>query len=354
MSWLSRIKVVVAGVGNCCSALLQSVIYHENNPEGLLHFDVGGYRPRDIDIVGAIDIDSRKVGRDLSEAIFSEPNVAEKVCNVDKTGINVEKGPILDGVDGVLKDLIKVDDSPPIDVTSYLKEKGCEILVCLLPAGCTKGVEFYADAALQAGCAFINCTPSSIASDNRWGQSFEERNIPLAGDDLMSQIGGTVFHMGLLDFINSRGVKVEKTYQLDIGGSMEAYGVLEDVRREAKRKVKSDAIRQFLPNDSEVATGTSDYVGFMGDRRTSYFYVKGKNCLDRDVVIDIFFRTIDSSNGAGILLDVIRGVKVASDRKVGGQLTSISAYGFKKPPIQAPVRESQRWFDDFIANVRKR
>uniref|UniRef100_A0A7C3ITQ0 Inositol-3-phosphate synthase n=1 Tax=Candidatus Methanomethylicus mesodigestus TaxID=1867258 RepID=A0A7C3ITQ0_9CREN len=351
---MGKIKVVVAGVGNCCSALLQSIVYHEKRAEGLLHYDVGGYSPADIELVGAIDIDSRKVGRDLAEAIFSEPNVAEKVCDINTTGVRVEKGPVMDGADGVLKDLIKVDESPPIDVPTYLKDRGCEILVCLLPAGCTKATEFYADAALKSGCGFVNCTPTSIASDNRWGQSFEERNIPLVGDDLMSQIGGTVFHMGLLDFISSRGVKVEKTYQLDIGGSMEAYGVLEDIRREAKRKVKSDAIKQFLPNDSEVATGTSDYVGFMGDRRTSYFYIKGKNCLGRDVVVDIFFRTIDSSNGAGILLDVIRGVRVALDRKIGGQLTSISAYGFKKPPIQAPVKESQRWFDDFIANTRKR
>jgi len=351
---MGKTRVAVAGVGNCCSALVQSIIFHKDNDVGLIHQEVGGMRPSDIEIVGAIDIDSRKVGQDLSEAIFAQPNVALKVCDVQPLSVKVVKGPVLDGADGILKDLISVDGSPEVDVKRYLREVGAEILVNLLPTGCPKASEFYADAAIHGGCAFINCTPSKIASDNRWVEAFEDKNLPLVGDDLMSQIGGTAFHMGLLDFLNRRGVKVEKTYQLDIGGSMEAYGVLEDFRREEKRKVKSDTIKHALPEGSEVATGTSDYVSFMKDRRTSYFYIEGRNTLGTDVVVDIYFRTYDGSNGAGMLLDVLRGAKLALDRKVGGQLTSVSAYGFKNPPIHASIAEAQRWFEEFVSGARKR
>ncbi|MBC7127881.1 MAG: inositol-3-phosphate synthase [Candidatus Methanosuratus sp.] len=351
---MSKIKVVVAGVGNCCSALVQSIHYHAENPRGLMNYDLGGFKPSDIQVVGGIDIDSRKVGRDLSEAIFAEPNVAPKFCNPPPAGVVVVKGPMLDGADGVLKDVIKVDDSPPVDVPSYLEQLDAEILLCLLPTGAQKAVEFYADSALKAGYAFVNCTPAKIASDNRWVESFEDRGLPLAGDDLMSQMGGTVFHMGVLDFLAKRGVDVTKTYQLDIGGTVEAYGVLEDFRREEKRKIKSEAIKQVLPTDSKVATGTSDYVGFMRDCRTGYFYVEGKNCLGSDVIIDIYLRTHDSANGAGILLDVIRGVKIAIDRGIGGQLTSVSSYGFKNPPIRSPLNESMEWFMSFVKGERKR
>jgi myo-inositol-1-phosphate synthase len=351
---MGKIKVAVAGVGNCCSALVQSIIFHKGNNIGLIHQEVGGMRPSDIEIVGAVDIDTRKVGQDLSEAIFAQPNVALKVCDVPSLGVKVVKGRVLDGADGVLKDLISVDDSPEVDIRRYLRDVGAEIFVNLLPTGCQRASEFYTDAAIHGGCAFINCTPSKIASDNRWVEAFEDKNLPLVGDDLMSQIGGTALHMGLLEFLSRRGVKVGKTYQLDIGGSMEAYGVLEDFRREEKRKVKSETIKHVLPAESEIATGTSDYVSFMKDRRTSYFYIEGRNTLGTDVVVDIYFRTYDGSNGAGMLLDVLRGVKMALDRRVGGQLTSISAYGFKNPPIRASIAEAQRWFEEFVSGSRKR
>ena len=349
---MGKIKIAIVGVGNCSSALVQSTLYHEKNSSGLIHPIVGGYSPSDIDVVAAIDIDSRKVGQDLSRAIFAAPNVAPRFCEVPALGIIVVKGPVLDGADGVLKDLIKVDPSKEVDVAKLLSRTGCEIVICLLPTGCTKATEYYASCAAEAGCAFVNCTPSKIAGMKRWADAFGGKSLPLVGDDLMSQIGGTVFHMGLLDLLRQRGVKIDKTYQLDIGGSMEAFGVLEDFRRESKRKVKADAIKQFLPAESEVATGTSDFVEFMKDRRTSYFYVEGKAALGSDVVIDIYFRTVDSSNGAGALLDIVRGVKVAIDRGVGGPLTSVSAYGFKSPPVSAPLPESQKWFDEFVSGAR--
>ncbi|MCX8182201.1 MAG: hypothetical protein N3D12_03680 [Candidatus Methanomethyliaceae archaeon] len=351
---MDKIKVVAVGVGNCCSSLLQAIKFYKENNIGLMHECLGGFRPSDIEIVGAIDIDSRKVGKDLSEAIFAEPNVALKVCDVPPTGVKVVKGEVFDGAEGVLKDLISVDGTPPINVRDYIRDTGAEIVLNLLPTGARRASEFYAKAALDCGCAFINCTPTRIATDGTWAKMFEEGGAPVVGDDLMSQIGGTALHMELLEFLKSRGVKVEKTYQLDIGGSMEAYGILEDYRREEKRRIKTETIKQVLPEDSKIATGTSDFVGFMKDRRTSYFYVEGKNCLGTDVVIDIYFRTYDGANGAGMLLDVIRGTEIAIKRGISGALISVSAYGFKKPPVPCPISEARKWFDDFVTGRREK
>lgn len=351
---MSKIRVVVVGVGNCCSSLVQAINFYKENKVGLMHEDLDGLSPTDIEIVGAIDIDSRKVGKDLSEAIFSEPNVALKVFDVPPSGVKVVKGEVLDGADGVLKDLISIGDGPSINVEEYFKQTGAEIVLNLLPTGARKASEFYARAALDSGCAFINCTTTKIASDGIWAGMFESRGVPVVGDDLMSQIGGTALHMELLEFLKTRGVKVEKTYQLDIGGSMEAYGILEDYRREEKRRIKSETIKQVLPEDSRIATGTSDFVGFMRDRRTSYFYIEGKNCLGTDVVLDIYFRTYDGANGAGMLLDVIRGTKIAIDRGLSGALISVSAYGFKRPPIPCSISEARRWFEEFVAGKREK
>ncbi|MGQ9759018.1 MAG: inositol-3-phosphate synthase [Candidatus Methanomethylicaceae archaeon] len=349
---MGKIKVVVAGIGNCCSSFVQAINFYKNNDVGLIHRDVGGFHPSDIEVVGAIDIDSRKVGKDLSEAIFSEPNVTPKVCHVYDLGVKVVKGEVLDGADGVLKDLISIDDSPPVDVKRYLMDSGGEILLNLLPTGAHAASRFYAKASLESGYAFINCTPTKIATDPALADMFKREQLPVLGDDLMSQIGGTALHMGLLEFLKSRGVKVEKTYQLDIGGSMEAYGILEEGRREEKRGIKSETIRHVLPEDSKIATGTSDFVGFMGDRRTSYFYIEGKKCLGADVIVDIYFRTYDGPNGAGMLLDIIRGTKIALQRGLSGALISLSAYGFKNPPVRCPISESRQWFEEFLAGRR--
>jgi len=349
---MGRIKVAVAGVGNCSSALLQSILYYKKGEGGLIHEEIGGYKAADIEIVGALDIDSRKVGQDISRAIFADPNVAPQVMEVPKQGVTVAMGKVLDGTDGVLKELIQVSGAKPVEAASYLKEKRAEMLINLLPTGATKASEYYAKAALDAGCAFVNCTPAKIATDKAWAKSFSAAGLPLIGDDLMSQLGGTALHMGLLDLFAKRGIAIDKTYQLDIGGSMEAYGVLEDYRREEKRKVKSDAIRQSLPEKTRVATGTSDYVAFMKDRRTSYFFIHGAGCLGSEVVVDIYFRTQDSSNGAGMLLDIIRGVRVAMDRKLKGPVDSISSYGFKSSPSRTTLTGSQAAFEGFIAGKR--
>lgn len=349
---MKSINIAIAGVGNCCSALVQSILYYKVLNPGLIHREVGGFLPSDIKIVGALDIDARKVGKDLSEAIFAQPNVAPKMFDVPPLGVKVAKGRVLDGVEGVLKDLISVDRTPEVDVPAYLRTVGAEIFVNLLPTGCPKASEFYAQASLEAGCAFINCTPARIATEENWIRSFEAKGLPVVGDDLLSQLGGTALHMGLLDLFNKRGVNVDKTYQLDIGGSMEAYGVLEDFRREEKRKVKADAIRQVLPPESQVATGTSDYVSFMKDKRTSYFYIHGLQCLGSEVVVDIYLRTQDGSNGAGMLLDVVRGVKLALTRKIRGSVPSVSTYGFKSSVVRSSITVAQERFEEFSAGER--
>ncbi|MDH5806964.1 MAG: inositol-3-phosphate synthase [Candidatus Methanomethylicaceae archaeon] len=341
------IKVAIIGVGNCASALIQSIEYYKNNSIGLMHENIGGYKPSDIEIVGAIDIDARKVGKDLSKAIFMEPNVVQKICEVPFLGVKVVKGPVFDGADGILKDFIIVSDLEPIDIKEYLKSINAEILVNLLPTGAKKATEFYAKIALESKCAFINCTPTSIASNENWSKKFEESKIPLVGDDLMSQIGGTAFHLGIIEFLKSRGVYIEKTYQLDIGGSMEAYGILEDYRREEKRNIKTNLIQSLL-KESQITTGTSDYVEFMKDRRTSYFYIEGKYCLGSNIIIDIYLRTNDGPNGAGILLDVIRATKLAIDRGLYGTIIPICAYGFKNSPVKYPISQAMHIFEEFI------
>ena len=350
---MGRIKIALAGVGNCSSALLQSILYYKDAANGLIHGNIGSYRASDIELVGALDIDSRKVGKDISQAVLADPNVAPQVVKVPDQGLEVAMGRVLDGADGVLKDLIHVSGSKPVDAAAYLRDRKAEIFINLLPTGATKASEYYAKAALDAGCAFVNCTPAKIATSSSWAKSFASAGLPLVGDDLLSQLGGTALHMGLLDLFAKRGITIDKTYQLDIGGSMEAYGVLEDYRREEKRKVKSDAIRQSLPDKSRVATGTSDFVAFMKDKRTSYFFIHGAGCLGSEAVVDIYFRTQDSSNGAGMLLDVIRGVRVALDRKLKGPVESICSYGFKSAPSRSTLTGSQAAFEAFVAGRRK-
>jgi myo-inositol-1-phosphate synthase len=203
---MGRIKVAIAGVGNCSSALLQSILYYKKAGDGLIHNELGGYKVTDIEIVGALDIDLRKVGKDLSKAIFAEPNVAPEVVKVPEQGVTVAMGEVLDGANGVLAELIKIDGSKPVDVSSYLKSKKAELFINLLPTGATKASEYYAKAALDAGCAFVNCTPAKIATDKKWIKSFTAAGLPLVGDDLMSQLGGTALHMGLLDLFAKRGV----------------------------------------------------------------------------------------------------------------------------------------------------
>ncbi|MEM3737634.1 MAG: inositol-3-phosphate synthase [Candidatus Bathyarchaeia archaeon] len=352
-----KIRTAVVGVGNCCSAFTQAVHYYAlagNSLEGIPNPDIRGYKLGDIELVAAFDIDKRKVGRDLSEAIFAAPNNYDKVCEVPYAGVRVVKGPVLDGATGMLAGAILLSDEPEADVVSVLKESRTEVLVNLLPAGAEEASRFYAEASLKAGCGFINATPTAIACDPRYARRFEEAGLPLVGDDLMSQIGGTVLHKKLLEFLVERGVKVMHTYQLDVGGSLETYNTLEPSRRALKRAVKTDAIESILPYNAEIVAGTTDYVDFLKNSRVSYYWIEGRYFLGAPFEIDIYLRTADAPNCCSVLFDSIRGVKVALERRIGGPLISLCAYGYKRAPVKGKTDEALRWFREFIEGKRER
>ena len=354
---MNGIKVAIVGVGNVASALIQGVEYYKNarteeETAGLSHPDFAGYHIGDIQFVAAFDVADTKVGFDLSEAIFAKPNNVMKFNEIPKTGIKVLKGPLLDGVDDILKALVRVSDASEADVVKVLKESGAEILINLLPGSAEQATKYYADIALKAGCAFINGAPIPIASDLEWSKKFEEAGIPLVGDDIQDQLGSTVLHRNILQLLVSRGVKVDKSYQLDVGGGAESLDSHYRGRMR-KRGVKSEAISQDLPYDAPLVAGSSDYVDFMDNSRDSYFYINGRQFGGAPIKIDIRMEVTDGPNAGPILLDAIRGTKLALKRGIAGSLESISAYGFKMPPTPTTMYRAERWVEEFLLGKRK-
>jgi myo-inositol-1-phosphate synthase len=355
---MSKIKVALVGVGNCASALVQGVHYYkevkkEGDALGLRHLFLGGYHPRDIQFVSAFDIDARKVGKDLSEAIFSPPNKTLKFADVPRLDVPVLKGPVLDGVGELLKNVIKIDGSREADVAEELKENGVEIVVNLLPSGAEKASKKYAEEAIKAGCAFVNATPVFIASDATWNKRFEKAKLPVVGDDLIDQVGATVLHKIILKTLANRGVRVSETYQLDVGGGTESLDTLERTR-EMKRTVKTKSVEAALPYKASVIAGSTDYVDFLENRRDSYFWIKGQYFGGAPLQIDIRLNTIDGPNAGSTLLDVIRAVKIALDKGLAGPIPSISAYAFKHPPQMLPPEKAEQQFEEFIQHELRR
>ncbi|MFQ6084959.1 MAG: inositol-3-phosphate synthase [Candidatus Bathyarchaeia archaeon] len=347
------IRLAVIGVGNCCSALVQGIQYYgdEKPSLGLIHPRLGGYCISDIRFVAAFDVDDRKVGQDLSQAIFSKPNVAAKFCNVPHLGVPVECGPVLDGVHGPLRDVIKVSRAQPAEVNRILQDTGAEIVLNLLPVGANRATRWYAEQSLKAGCAFINATPTALASDRHWAKRFSESKLAVAGDDLMDQIGATIFHRAILSFLNERGVHVDETYQLDVGGGTESLSTLARAKN-VKRKIKTVAVQSDLPYKTRLVAGTTDYVPFLENRRDNFLWVKGSYFGRAELAIDIRFSASEAENAGSVLLDVIRTTRIAVDRGVSGPLVSVSAYGFKRPPVQVPLNTAQQWFNEFIEGER--
>ena len=358
MHCLGSIKVAVVGVGNCCSALVQGVhFYGELKPEkeiGLLNVDLGGWKAGDIKFVAAFDVDARKVGKDLSKAIFSDPNNTLKFSKVPELGVQVQKGELLDGVGESVKDMVLLDRTAVSSVRKVLKESGAKILVNFLPTGAMKASEWYAEQAIEAGCGYVNATPSGIASTKPWQRRFEEAKLPLAGDDLMDQIGSTVLHKTILKMLVERGILVDESYQLDIGGGTESLNALERRRAEIKRSIKKASVASVVPYDFPLVAGSSDYVDFMENSRTSYFWIKGRHFGHAPFTIDIRLNVIEGPAAAGVMIDVIRCAKIALDRKISGPLTSISAYAFKMPPTPAPLETALTWLQEFVAGRRER
>jgi myo-inositol-1-phosphate synthase len=359
---LPEIRVAIAGVGNCASALVQGVEYYKDakgdvNVPGLMHVNLGGYQIRDIKFVAAFDVDKNKIGKDLAEAIFTKPNCCAKFADVPHLGVEVMPGPILDGVANHMRNPFNVYDSEkvePADVVQVLKDVKAHMLINYLPVGSREATRVYAQAALDAGCAFVNCIPEFIASDPAWGKKFEESGLPVAGDDVKSQLGATILHRNLVKLCIDRGVIVEETYQLNLGGNTDFLNMTVEERLKTKRISKTEAVTSLVPYDLATRIGPSDYVPFLGDKKICYITLKGKKFGNLPVTITAKLEVEDSPNSAGVVIDVIRAVKLALDRKIAGPLISISSYAFKHPPVQVPDSVAKEWVEEYITGKRTR
>lgn len=352
-----KIRIAIAGVGNCASALIQGAHYYSKNQHdtvGLTAYNIGGYEPGDIEVVAAFDVADTKVGKDVSEAIYARPNNTVTVAEVPKMGITVQKGPTLDGVGRHLSQIVTVSKESDVDIKKVLKDTGAEMLVNYLPVGSTNAVRNYATQALEAGIGFLNAIPVFIASESKWQQMFADKKLPLAGDDVMSQLGATVVHKTLVKLFVDRGVLVDGTYQLNIGGDMDFYNMLDEERLEDKRISKTSAVKAMADYDIPMRIGPSDYVDFIDNEKICYINIEGKYFGKIPIKLDLKLKVIDAYNSAGIMIDAIRGLKVALDRKLSGPMTSISSYCFKHPPIQMPYNEAKNAFLEFVEGKRDR
>lgn len=359
------IKIAVIGVGNCVSALIQGIEYYKNKTDadaiGLMHWEIGGYKPGDIEVVAAFDIDSRKVNKDISEAIFEVPNCANVFHpNVPKYNVSVSMGKVLDGISEhmeVHKDhyAFRVSNEPDAtkeDVVKILRESNAEILLNYLPVGSEQATRFYAECALEANIAFINNIPVFIASDPVWANKFAEKNIPLVGDDIKSQYGATIVHRVLTDLCNKRGVKLDRTYQLNVGGNTDFLNMSNQQRLESKRISKTEAVQavteERLTNEN-IHVGPSDYIPWLKDNKVCFIRMEGRIFGDVPINLELRLSVEDSPNSAGVAIDTIRCCKVALDRKVGGVLYPVSAFFSKHPPIQYSDDECYRLLEEFLS-----
>lgn len=361
---MSRIKIAIVGVGNCAGALLQGIHYYRNKKEeeaiGLMHWDIGGYRPFDIEVAAAFDIDKRKVGRDVSEAVFSAPNCAKTFSpDLPVSGVTVKMGRILDGVSehmlGFEDDYTFVPSDGPEpdqdDIVQVLRESGAEIMLNYLPAGSEEAARFYADCALEAGLAFINNIPVFIASDPVWEARFKEKNIPIIGDDIKSQLGATILHRALAELFSKRGVKLERSYQLNTGGNTDFLNMTNHDRLASKRISKTEAVQSAAGKrlaDRDIHIGPSDYVPWQKDNKVCFLRMEGRIFGDIPINLEMRLSVEDSPNSAGIAIDTIRCCKLALERGEGGVLEGPSAFFSKHPPRQYADHLAYQMTEDFI------
>ncbi len=361
-----KIRIAIIGVGNCASSLIQGIYYYKyKKPKeaiGIMNWDIGGYKPYDIEVVAAIDIDERKVGKDVSKAIFAKPNCTKVFFkDVPKLGVKVEMGHVLDGVAPHMKNYPKdetfaVAKKKPVDCVKLLKESKAEIVLNYIPVGSEEATRFYARCCLEAGVAFINCIPVFIASDPGFAREFKKRNIPVVGDDIKAQIGATITHRTLAKLFEDRGVKLERTYQLNVGGNTDFLNMLAQERLRSKRISKTSAVQSMLGKPLErenIHIGPSDYVPWLKDNKLCFLRMEGKIFGGIDMNIEVRLSVEDSPNSAGCAIDAIRCCKLALERKIGGPLISISAYTMKHPPVQIPDSEARKMVEDFIKGKRK-
>lgn len=363
---MGEIRIGIVGVGNCASSLIQGLNYYSKKKDeviGLMHYEICGYKPEDIKIVAAFDIDRRKVGKPVEEAIFANPNCTKVIDkDIPPSDILVSMGNVLDGVSPHMKDYPEnrtfvVSDKNPEDVVSILRDRGVEILINYLPVGSEDAARFYAKCCLESGASLINCIPVFIASDEEWINRFEKKGIPIVGDDVKSQIGATIIHRSLVKLFDDRGVKIDRTYQLNTGGNTDFLNMLNRDRLVSKKISKTEAVQSSLsmPILSEnIHIGPSDYVPWQNDNKVCFIRIEGRIFGDIPINLELRLSVEDSPNSAGCMIDAIRCCKVARDRKIGGVLESISAYTMKHPLKQFPDSEAREMVEAFIKGERER
>jgi myo-inositol-1-phosphate synthase len=352
-----KVRVGIVGVGNCASSFVQGLTHyadaHANEPlPGLMNVDLGGYHVRDIEIAAAFDVNSRKVGRDVSEAIYAAPNNTFRFADAKPTGITVERGPTLDGLGRYLRDEIEESDRSPVDVAERLANTRTDVLVSYLPVGSQRASEWYASRALEAGCAFVNCIPVFIASNPLWRGKFERRGLPLIGDDIKSQVGATILHRMLVNLFRERGVRLDRTYQLNFGGNADFKNMLERERLESKKISKTQSVLSQLDvplADGGIHVGPSDHVPWLADRKWAYIRLEGTTFGGVPLNLEMKLEVWDSPNSAGVVIDAVRCAKLALDRGIGGALVGPSSYFMKSPPQQFSDHEARGRTLEFIA-----
>jgi myo-inositol-1-phosphate synthase len=356
MSEPNEIRVAIVGVGNCASSLIQGVQYYQDADEnstvpGLMHVKLGQYHVRDVKFVAAFDVDAKKVGFDLSEAIFASENNTIKIADVPPVNVTVQRGPTLDGIGKYYSETIEVSDTEAVDVVKVLKDAKVDVMVSYLPVGSEEADKFYAQCAIDAGAAFVNALPVFIASDPVWAKKFTDAGIPIVGDDIKSQVGATITHRVMAKLFEDRGVQLDRTMQLNVGGNMDFLNMLERSRLESKKISKTQAVTSNLQrefNTKDVHIGPSDHVGWLDDRKWAYVRLEGRAFGDVPLNLEYKLEVWDSPNSAGVIIDAVRAAKIALDRGIGGPVEAASAYLMKSPPKQMPDDIARTQLEAFI------
>ncbi|HEX3840076.1 MAG TPA: inositol-3-phosphate synthase [Acidimicrobiales bacterium] len=355
---MSTIRVAIAGVGNCASSLIQGVEYYKDadpaeTVPGLMHVELGGYHVRDLEFVAAFDADAAKVGTDLGKAIFGGQNNTIRFAPVGELGVTVQRGPTLDGFGKYYRETVEESPIEPVDVVAVLKDSRTDVLVSYLPVGSEEAQRFYADACLQAGVGFVNAIPVFIASDLVWARKFRDAGLPIVGDDIKSQVGSTIVHRILTRLFEDRGLALDHTYQLNVGGNMDFKNMLERSRLESKKVSKTQAVTSQIEDsvlgEDDVHIGPSDHVPWLNDRKWAYIRMEGRNFGDVPLNLELKLEVWDSPNSAGVIIDAVRCAKLALDRGIGGPLLGPSAYFMKSPPVQYHDDEAHELVESFAA-----
>jgi len=354
-----EIRVAIVGVGNCANSLVQGVTYYKDaSPEseipGLMHTVLGGYHVRDVNFVAAFDVDAKKVGLDLADAIWASENNTIKFATVPQYNVKVQRGTTLDGLGRYYRETITESTEAPVDIVAVLKERKVDVLVCYLPVGSEDAAKFYAQCAIDAGVAFVNALPVFIASDPVWAKKFTDANIPIVGDDIKSQVGATITHRVMANLFRERGVHLDRTLQLNVGGNMDFKNMLERDRLESKKISKTGSVTsqiEYEMGEKNVHIGPSDYIPWLDDRKWAYVRLEGRAFGDVPLNLEYKLEVWDSPNSAGVIIDAVRCAKLAMDRGVGGPLTSPSSYFMKTPPVQFTDDQARQKTEDFISGA---